>query len=281
MKNLMKSNMKSYLLLIGILLLVGSLTNAQPGLVNVAGARGATAGYISTVLDDVSAVLGNQAGITSLNKPGFVLMAENRFLLKELSHINIGAVLPTSMGHFGISVEQFGLSKYSEQQIGLSYARKFSKKISIGAQFDYLRLRIPDYGAAGFINFEIGFLLKIFPQLDFGGHLYNPMPTKLTDIDTRTGSFAFGLAYRPSDKTTIMAEIEKDITYAPNIKTAIEYQPVKVLTIRAGYNTQPAQLTFGIGLQISKRVAIDAGSGYNLILGPSPVLGVRTTDEKP
>jgi long-subunit fatty acid transport protein len=278
MKNLKKIKIKSRLVTFLFLLCTVSCSVAQPGLVNVAGARGATAGYISTVLDDVSAVLGNQAGMTSLEKPGFVLMAENRFLLKELSHINLGGVLPTSMGHFGISIEQFGLSKYSEQQIGLSYARKFSKKISIGAQFDYLRLRIPDYGAAGFFNFEIGFLLKIFPQLDFGAHLYNPMPTKLTDIDTRTGSFAFGLAYRPSDKTTLMAEIEKDITYAPTIKAGIEYQPVKVLTLRAGYNTQPALFTFGIGLQLSKRLSIDAGSGYDLILGPSPVLGLRTTE---
>lgn len=273
--------MKKYSLLSCLLTIItATFVNAQPGLVNTAGARGVTSGFISSTLDDVSAVLGNQAGMTSLEKPGLVLMVENRFLLKDLSHINMGFVLPSKLGHWGISIEQFGLSKFSEQQIGLSYARKLSNKFSIGAQFDYLRLRIPDYGAAGFFNFEIGFILKIFPTLDLGGHLYNPLPTKLTDLDTRTGSFTMGLAYRPSDKTTIMAEIEKDISLPPNIKAGLEYQPVKALTIRAGYNTQPTQFTFGIGIQIAKNFAIDAGSAYSVVLGPSPVIGIRTTNFK-
>lgn len=268
--------MKQLLRILILMMVTHATTVAQTGLVNTAGARGVSIGYISTVLTDVNAVLGNQAGITSLEKAGFVLMAENRFLLSELSHLQCGAVWPSPWGHWGISVEQFGFTRYVEQQIGLSYARKFSAKFSAAAQFDYLRLRIPDYGSAGFFNFEIGFLLKVLNKLDMGAHLYNPLPTSLTAVDTRTGSIAMGLAYHPSDRASLMAEIEKDILYPPTVKAGIEYYPVPILAIRAGFQTQPAVFTIGMGIQIGKSWAVDAGSGYDPVLGPSPVFSIRT-----
>ena len=53
------------------------------------------------------------------------------------------------------------------------------KKADVGVQFNYYGYRVPAYGNASSINFEIGILIHLTDKLSTGLHVYNPVGGKL------------------------------------------------------------------------------------------------------
>ncbi|MCC6726324.1 MAG: hypothetical protein IT258_17585 [Saprospiraceae bacterium] len=245
---------------------------AQLGIVSPisAGLGHATVGLQSPV-----SIFTNQAGMVGVNKLAVVAAVEQRFLLSELRSASVGVTLPTRSGVFGFAAQSFGYEAFRRQKLGLSYARKLWKTLSVGAQFYYLQTRIPDYGSNGLVSLEIGAQANISKTLLVGAHLQNPANIELAAGESLPTVLRLGLAWTVSEKLLICSEVEKDLDQAIRWKSGINYRPVSVLNLRAGFATEPSALFFGVGYRFGDNLQADMSGSFHQVLGFSPSLGVQ------
>ena len=235
------------------------------------GARHLAMGNASVTLSDVFSMHSNQAGLAFIPEFSIGISAEQRFLLAGLNNLGIVAAIPTVAGTFGISYKYFGYDLYNESKVGLAYSRLLAKGLSIGIQFDYLRIHLSEFGSKNAFTFEAGLQYQIIPELMVGMHVFNPIPIKLEEEygERLPTIMKFGLSYRPSPKVILAAEVEQDIDRRTNFKAGLEYQFIEVLSFRGGINTGPVAGFFGFGFNMGG-FHIDATASFNENLGFSP-----------
>ncbi len=233
-------------------------------------ARSAAMGNASATTSQLSSLFGNQAGLTDLKNFGAMAAAEQRFLLSELNTLAAGFALPTSSGTFGLTFQTFGFDEFRQQKLGLAYARRLWKALSLGAQFDYFQTKIPEYGSHGALTFELGIQAKISDELLLGVHFFNPAQAELVENERLASVFNFGLRYFPSEKANLVLELEKHLDFPVRLKGGVEYQAAKPLWLRAGFGTNPATFHFGVGLALKSNLKMDAASSFHQVLGLTP-----------
>jgi hypothetical protein len=240
---------------------------------NTAGARATAMGDASVTFSDVFSTTTNQAGLGLITQYSIGIYSDRKFLNASINNFNAALALPISekIGSFGLSANYYGYKYYNETKLGLAYARKFGKKLSIGIQVDFLRMMIYENGNQSFFTFEIGMLYKPWKVLTIGVHVYNPIPYKVEKVynERLPTIIKLGLAYEPSAKVLLVAEYEQDIHYKPQFKTGIEYRPIKYISLRTGVQSTPFSANLGLGLNI-KGLSIDLASSYHPVLGFTP-----------
>ena len=122
------------------------------------GGRSVAMGRTSVCERGIWALQNNPAGLALTKEWGFGAYYENQWMLKETTFKSGGvAKAIEGIGCFGLSVNQFGGSNYSESKFGLAYARGFGPYLQIGLQLDYLLLHWGgDYPNRGAPCFELG-----------------------------------------------------------------------------------------------------------------------------
>jgi len=245
---------------------------AQNAFSTAAGAKGIGAGNANLTYRDIHSGFNNQAGLAYLEGFSGAAYAENRFLLKELQLAAISIAKPTNAGTWGMMLQYFGFEEYNEQKVGLSYSRKLFDKLAIGAQFDFLNTQIKEYGSAAAITFEIGLQYEILDKLTTGIHIFNPIRATIGTQEL-PAILQIGLTYRPTNYIAISGSVEKDSTLPYTIRMGLEYQVLEKIQFRAGFNSNPNRLSFGLGYTVN-RMQLNVAASYHDVLGFSPALGV-------
>jgi hypothetical protein len=236
------------------------------------GARSSGMGNANLTLRDVWASTNNQGALGFLDKKALGFHFENRFAVSEYSLKAFSGVMPVKSGSFGISLNHFGYSKYSETKIGLGFGKKLSEKFSFGIQIDYLNTYISNlYGNKGVFAAELGFLAEPVDNFFVGGHIFNPTKSTIADYNEEKipTVMKLGMGYNFDDKVYFSIETEKDLMYNPVFKSGIEFFLVENLLLRAGISTNPTQNSFGIGY-VLKNFKIDFAFSTHRELGLSP-----------
>lgn len=251
------------------------------GDLRVAGARQIGMGLNSISMINPYAAYNNQAVGAYLERPSFGLYYAPVFIGLGVSNITGIIAVPTNKaGTFGISVNYFGYSQFNEKKVGLSYAMKLAKFISIGVQLDYLNAKIGNgYGSKNFVTFELGVLTKPIDELSIAFHVYNPLKIY---VDKNTGEklqtlFKLGLTYEAVKKFFISAQIEKDLKNKLIFRGGVEYTIKEIISLRAGVATDPVTGTFGLGVILKQGLNFDAAFSYQGNLGFQPHVGVVYT----
>jgi hypothetical protein len=228
--------------------------------------------YSSKQLDPLS-FTGNQAALAQVRSAGIGVFGERRFMLSETSAYTLGASLPTRLGNFGIQLNYAGFKNFSENKIGLAYARKLGKLLDVGVQFNYYGYRIPAYGNASTINFEIGAMLHLTERFNAGIHVYNPVAGKLgkNSEEKLASAYKFGLGYDASDRFFISSEIIKEEDKAVNVIAGLQYHFARQFFFKAGFISESTTAYAGAGVSW-KNLRLDISSGYHPQLGFSPGL---------
>lgn len=264
--------MKIKILLLSLLILNVNLLLAQSLRYSLAQPYISLSAYSSQQNDPLS-FTGNQAGLAQLKSPGIGVFGERRFLLRETSVYTVGASLPTRLGNFGILLNYAGFKNFNENKIGLAYARKLGKLVDVGVQFNYYGYRIPAYGNASTINFEIGAMLHLTDKLNAGLHVYNPVGGKLGKArdEKLASAYKMGLGYDASDKFFISSEIIKEEDKAVNVIAGLQYRFAKQFFVKAGFISESTTVYAGAGVAW-KNLRLDISSSYHPQLGISPGL---------
>ncbi len=239
------------------------------------GSKATALGNQVTNTSDVFSAQNNPAGLGFVKDFGVGLFSERRFLVSGLDLLNASIALPTKTGTFGVSANFFGRKEYNEKMMGLSFGKAFGKKFSAGLKFNYLNYAIQEYGQRNLFTFDVGFQYMPNKKVLFGAHIFNPLPVELEKVygEKIATIMRLGVAYLPVKKLTLLAEIEKDLVFKPNIKLGIDYQIAEKFFLRGGFNSYPLRGTFGFGVHL-KQFSLDAGGSYHSFLGITPQLSL-------
>ncbi|MEP7238019.1 MAG: hypothetical protein ABI685_09145 [Ferruginibacter sp.] len=262
--------MKIRILLLPLLLLLANHILAQSLRYSLAQPYISLSAY-SVQQNDPLSFTGNQAALARSKNAGIGVFGERRFMLGETSAYTLAACFPTRLGNFGIQLNYAGFKNFNENKIGLAYARKLGKLVDVGVQFNYYGYRIPSYGNASTINFEIGAMLHLTDKLNAGIHVYNPVGGKLgkSKDEKLAAVYKMGLGYDASDHFFISSEIIKEEDKAVNVIAGLQYHFAKKFFAKAGFISESTTAYAGAGVAW-KNLRLDISSSYHPQLGFSP-----------
>ena len=222
---------------------------------------------------DVFSFTDNQAALAQIKNSAAGVYGEKRFLLSSANFYSAVAVLSSRQGNFGLQADYFGFKNYNESQVGLAYARSLGSKLDIGIKFNFYGFRIPSYGNASAVNFEMGAIAHITEKLHAGIHFYNPVGGKLskTDNEKLSSIYKFGIGYEASDRFLVSTEIIKEEDQPVNVNVGFQYNFMKQFFIRAGTSSLTTNSYAGAGISW-KNFRLDITGSYHPQLGFSPGL---------
>lgn len=245
--------------------------SAQNGTQNLGGAIIQGIGGAGVTLDNISSLYTNQAGSAFIEDWAIDVSVVRRFNLEELTTISMAAAKKVKIGTLGLTVAQYGFESYSEQKIGLSYARLLTSYLSISGQFNILGFKIEDFDNSYKYTVEMGIYTRLSPKVHLAAHIYNPTSIKLTDEENLDSRMKLGVKYLPSLKVRLFSEIEKIIDRDLQIKFGSSYQVIENLDISLGANLSLESFHFGFQYRIQNAFTIAAAfSLNNSYLGNTP-----------
>lgn len=215
----------------------------------------------------------NQASLAQIKNATAGVYAEKRFMLAATTMYTAVIALPTKNGNFGLQADYFGFKNYNESQIGLAYARSLGSKLDVGVKFNYYAFKIPAYGSASSMNFEIGAITHLSEKLHAGIHVYNPVGGKLAkqDDEKLSSIYKFGMGYEASDNFFVSSEIVKVEDHPVNVNVGLQYSFEKRFFVRAGIASETTNYYAGAGISW-KIFRLDISGSYHPQLGFSPGL---------
>ncbi len=245
-------------------------TTAQVGYRLVSGGQSAAMSNAVSAMSTPDAVFQNPAALIYITRPTVTVATEMRFGVKELRPVGVGLIQPTKSGVFGCSIQHYGFSTFQQQKIGLAFAKRFSEKLNIGIQLDYLHLQASGYGNANILTFELGCNTLITKELTLAFYVFNPLAVRLSEAERTPSVFRLGGAYSINNKIMITAEIEKSLVDATNFRMGFDYKVAETVAVRCGFSSLPTSFSVGIGYFLSKNCVIDAALSPQSLLGSTP-----------
>ncbi len=240
----------------------------------MAGARSLALGGCGLTFTDVHAAWSNPAGLAEVQTLSASAYTEQRFLLSELRAVGAAVAVPAGAGAFALTTGFFGFSAYSEQRLGLAYARRLFEGLHVGGQFIGLNTSIEGYGSRFLLTFELGVHGRISRVLWLAARVLGPVRVAIRPDQYLPTALHFGLRYEVATTVHLLAELEKDIRFPARVRTGLEYRPVSALHLRLGLATQPSLVTFGAGYHLRAGVRVDVAVQYHQFLGFSPAVGL-------
>jgi hypothetical protein len=234
------------------------------------GARANSIGNTSSCISDEWSLFNNIGGLSKVTSSTTGFTYEARPSLIGANRMAFVFATPIKLGVAGLGLFRFGDNVYSEQIITTGYSNSFGLA-SLGVKVNYIQYRAEGFGNKGLLSFSAGGVARLTPKLSIGVHIINVNQQKISGADDKEylpTTLIAGVGIKASDKVFIVAEIEKDLSYAANAKAGIEYQPHKKIAFRTGFNTKPSAYYFGLGFKPGK-FSFDYSFRYEPNLGGS------------
>lgn len=198
----------------------------------------------------------NPASISTVAQIEIGAYFERRFLINELNYGSAGIVIPfAGTQAVGLEASTFGFDLYRETQAGLSYGITFLEIFSIGVKANYANLNISENGSTDVFYVDAGLNVSITKDISLGFSAFN---VNRAELESQTGLtqdiptvFAAGLAYRPSDKVLVVADMNKDVDHPVSFRGGIEYYIIPELCARVGVSSEALNWSTGLGLKVA------------------------------
>lgn len=231
------------------------------------GARSMGMANASVTLGDGWSVFNNIGGLARLESAQAFFGYDHRLGLNELTTLAAGVAQVHDFGVFGLGLSHYGSTLFNQQNIGLGFSNS-SGIASFGIKANYFQTNIEGYGRRASPVLEFGGVAGLAPGLLFGAHMYNFTRARLSKIsqDYLPTVIKAGISYRPTEQLMVNIEGEKEILLDPQFKMGMEYVLLQKLWIRAGVQTQPTNLFFGMGFR-PKRFLVHYALSQNYRLG--------------
>ncbi len=216
----------------------------------------------------------NQAALAGLTHFSAGFLVQQRFSIKELRQYQFAVAVPTSSGNFGLVGDLSGYEGFRRQELGLVYARQLFEWLDIGAQMDYLNMRVPGIGSTHAFTFALAALFHINEQWHAGIQAFNPVQVAYQKLgkDRIPDVYQLGIGYRPSKVFLLTTEIRR-IENRNIVAVAFQYQIAKTLTLTAGSSAKVYPVFAGISLHLNP-IEIILTASYHQQLGLTPGAGV-------
>jgi len=200
-----------------------------------------------------AASYGNPATMAFSNGFSGLASVENRFLGTDIQGFVVGAAYTNEhFGSFQLGVNRLGIEGLYLQEKSFGYARKIGKKTAIGGNILLLSRQADHYDNHQAISFNLGTQFPLSENIQAGIFLSNPIPdSKELPMYNFNSEFAAGITWKLTKLTTAF-EITKPQNTKYSIKTALDYQPMKALSLLGGIIVSEKDLipSFGLSYQL-------------------------------
>ncbi len=214
---------------------------------------------------------GNCASLASVKNLCFGAGIERRFLVEALSYYKAVVACPSKLGNFGVIVNYDGFRDFNESNLAVLYAKKLTKKLDAGIQFNYYGYKIPGYRGGSAITVDGGIVIHMTDQFHAGIQVCNPVGGKIGKErgEKVPAVYKFGMGYEPSKTFFAAIEIHKEEDHAVNGIAFFQYSFAEKLTARLGVSTETTLLFGGAGLSW-KNIRLCVSGSYHPQLGITP-----------
>lgn len=222
---------------------------------------------------DVWSGFGNPAALIQEEKLQAAVQFENKYMIVELSTKMVQVGYTNKIVNVGLSFSHFGYSLYNEMLVGLSVARDFGGKFSLGVQGNfYASYFSAEAGYQCTFVPQIGMAANLAPNFTLGFNTFNPFQQKLkTDyVEKRLPSlFSVGTDYRFTKNFRWLTQIDKEVSSKFRFATGFEWDAIEQLTVKlGGYGSEYFVGCLGVGLHLGS-------FGFDINCELHPLLGVN------
>ena len=259
----------------------------------------ALGGTYTAVGGDISSILFNPAGLSTLMRPEAVLVQNN--WIQDITNQYVAFGMPTkSAGTFGIAVDMVNvkdISKYdnnavaqgkyeaTDMAVTLAYAKSLSRKFGVGLNLKSISSKIDDQSASA-LAADVGAIYKASRQLDLGLSAQNigGQIKFINEGDPLPLTVKLGGAYKPNNKMLLALDInspnDSDLYVSLGAEYRIPAGQKLQFPIRVGYRTGMetgglSGLGTGVGILYNKTFGVDLAWTPEGDLGDSMKFGLR------
>ncbi|MFW5700405.1 MAG: hypothetical protein ACOCWM_01840 [Cyclobacteriaceae bacterium] len=217
------------------------------------GARVNGLGNASVALQDPFSIFNNVGAIGRNESSTVMLSYHHRYQMQAFRSITAAYLHNLGDMNLGVSVFQFGDQVFNENKIGLAYGHKINF-MSLGIKANRLQYNIEGFGTTSAFVLELGGLVAISPQLNFGAHIYNINQASIAAESNEKipTIMKAGFTYLPSESFTFSVQLMQDIDYKPTFQGGIEYAIIPQFRFRTGISSHPFVNHFGLGFSPKK-----------------------------
>lgn len=194
------------------------------------------------------------------------------FGMSDLNETGIYLTTPVKNYTGSLELQHFGFDLYRESKLSAGISLP-SGNHRIGMSISGSHTSIREYGSHTGARFNLGFIVKIMPELNFGGSLLDIPLISRGDflIDNRTVAI-IGFAYNAGTSAIVMSSLIIEPGFEPLWCIGLETNPVWHLFLGAGYKTVTEEWSGGlkVGLGSLKLYITAKNHPY---LGWSPGIG--------
>jgi len=222
------------------------------------------AGAFTAVADDASAAWYNPGGLAQVERiqfHGFYKLLYGGVGV-NLHSGHAGFAMPVHRaGTFGLAVQETGFELHSERTLRLSHGLELVRDIGFG--YGLTGYNVFQKGAgpegedlSGFgFGLDLGMLARIYRVWTVGFMVRNPNRPKIgkgPEAEVPV-CLRFGLGFHPGQGIHSALDVEKEPGKSTNIRVGQEFRIIHDhLTLRAGVQTSPVQMAFGLRTGLSK-----------------------------
>ena len=211
-----------------------------------------SAGATSAISDEWSS-FNNPGGLGSQSGLKFSISGQAPFLIPEYSTLQFSGLRSTKVGTFSLSFEKGPRAAIGIDRMILSYGYG-AQTYSFGAGFQLFQYDFGEYGTRLVPVIDVGGIIKVVPNLDFGITFFNPAVSSLRiDGEKRTLPIMVrsGISFKPNNWINLLAEIRKEIQIDPSLNLGVNLFPSKIFEIYLG--SVPAQSMLSSGFSVKSK----------------------------
>jgi hypothetical protein len=213
------------------------------------------AGAFTAVADDVSAADLNPAGLFQVGSRTF--SASYKLLYGgAAANLHTGvAGLCFPWPRFGTTVlrlQETGISLQSQRSFKLAHGIRLAEGLAVGVGLSAFNLAQPELGQGYAVGVDVGMFARIYRYWTAGFYARNLNMPRIGTSDLPR-LLAFGLGYSPAPGIQSAVDIVKEPGQPTRICVGQEFRVIQdYLTLRAGVQTEPVRMAFGLRTGLSK-----------------------------
>jgi hypothetical protein len=206
-------------------------------------------GAFTAVADDASAVDWNPAGLFQLERVQGQAFAKLLYggVGAGLHTAQVGAAVPFGrLGAFGLRLQETGTALSSERSLKLAHGIQLADGLAFGWGLSGYNLAQQDFGQGFAVGLDVGAFGRIYRRWTAGFYAHNLNAPKLGGADLPR-LLVFGLGFSPAPGIQSAVDVSKEPGMPTRVSIGQEFRIVEdYLTLRAGVQTEPVRLAFGL-----------------------------------